>query len=404
MGPCLCGDTACSSCNPGGREAEAQAERVAEILAVHLGRIGTTRKITIVDGWGEGLHHPIPTGTPLVQLLELVEVRTLPIPERVGAESPTPTGVITESTAAEALDGVILDLGIELEGEAYGEGYEAGAGDAAQAHAEAELDRLDAAAVAEILAETSAERQAARIQASGAWPWRVPTDPQAGPASGLPRWEVRTEDGDVDGYVWAATRAEARALAEAMGAEDFTVAPDGADPIPELLAHLAELAAEIEPGAAFHGGPLDGASRYNVALAGLREIVAWDHQRRGPQLLDCAACGKAAPCSPQGATSYPLCLACYQVAILEATAPAPLEGIPLLVAPELPEGTAALVTTAELEAQVLGAWTKASTWRTWQVHTEAGELLGTVLAPDHAAALETAHRKWTGELTAEVTP
>lgn len=90
------------------------------------------------------------------------------------------------------------------------------------------------------------------------------------------------------------------------------------DPIAELLAHLAERAGQIEPGAAFHGGPLDGASRYNVAQAGIREIVAWDFQRRKPFTDDCMGCGgEGVLCAEQGATGYPLCLDCYFQAVTE---------------------------------------------------------------------------------------
>ncbi len=90
------------------------------------------------------------------------------------------------------------------------------------------------------------------------------------------------------------------------------------DPIAELLAHLAERAGQIDPGAAFHGGPLDGASRYNVAQAGIREIVAWDFQRRKPFTDDCMGCGgEGVLCAEQGATGYPLCLDCYFQAVTE---------------------------------------------------------------------------------------
>lgn len=90
------------------------------------------------------------------------------------------------------------------------------------------------------------------------------------------------------------------------------------DPIAELLAYLAERAGQIEPGAAFHGGPLDGASRYNVAQAGIREIVAWDFQRRKPFTDDCMGCGgEGVLCAEQGATGYPLCLDCYFQAVTE---------------------------------------------------------------------------------------
>ncbi len=90
------------------------------------------------------------------------------------------------------------------------------------------------------------------------------------------------------------------------------------DPIAELLAHLAEQAASIEPGATFHGGPLDGASRYNVAQAGIRAVIAWDFQRRGPFTADCMGCGdEEVSCAEQGATGYPLCLDCYFQAVSE---------------------------------------------------------------------------------------
>ena len=96
-----------------------------------------------------------------------------------------------------------------------------------------------------------------------------------------------------------------------------------ADPIAELLVHLTDRARRIPQGAAFHGGGLHDASRYNVAMEAIREIVSWDHERKGPVGDDCSACGELRACSPQGATGYPLCLACYQVAVREATSDLP---------------------------------------------------------------------------------
>lgn len=338
MGPCLCGDTACPSCNPGGREAEAQAERVAGIFQVHLGRIGTTRKITIVDGWGEGLHHPVPAGTPLAELLELVEVRTGPIPARIGAEPPAPDGIWTEATAAEALDAVVLELGIELEGEAYGEGYEAGISDAGQAQAEAQ---------------------------------------------------------------------EAADLAAAMRhAEDLENAP--ADPIAEPLGHLAERARLIPRGAAFHGGPLDGASRYNVALAGLREIVAWDHQRKGPASGECTACGELRACSPQGATDYPLCLACYQVAVLEAAQgprPPAVKPADHTFTPAADAGGDPDPGTCDLCGKGRPGHPEPEDLDLplWAIYTEDGDLDGYVRAKDHTEALaEAAETGIDGDYTVEL--
>lgn len=47
------------------------------------------------------------------------------------------------------------------------------------------------------------------------------------PVDGMPRWVVRTEDGDLDGYVWANSRAAALSAAHRMGADgDFIVMED----------------------------------------------------------------------------------------------------------------------------------------------------------------------------------
>ncbi|HEX4935840.1 MAG TPA: hypothetical protein VFV33_21820 [Gemmatimonadaceae bacterium] len=95
------------------------------------------------------------------------------------------------------------------------------------------------------------------------------------------------------------------------------------DPIADLVDHLADQASRIPLGDTYRDGPLAGASRYNVALAAIREIVTWDHHRKGPKSTDCSACGKLRACIPHGLAGHHLCLECHTRVALKLAQSAP---------------------------------------------------------------------------------
>ena len=128
---------------------------------------------------------------------------------------------------------------------------------------------------------------------------------RANPPNYLP-WEVTTQqDGEPVRVLIAAIQPGGQSpteRVESLKAELAAAREALRGQIPELLTYLSRQAAR----------------GCNAAHGGVVATTVWAHDRAGPVEAECTACGEVRMCAPQGAAGYPLCLACYQQAVLDA--------------------------------------------------------------------------------------